>query len=176
MLFVPALALTQDVSHSIHQVLLASRFTLHHSLLRQDEAGHDRLPLAQEEVQHVETGQDALRQGTADHRVVVAHCLQDHAHVPDGPPLDRQSRKTVVVPLLAHSLHGGIGISVVALASVATATADRREGHKVTEVCTQVSCHPGRGAEARLRLMKGPIAFLTLPQKFKCFCLTCPDE
>lgn len=147
--FSPDLALTQDVSHSIHQVLLAPRVALDHRLLCQDEARHDWLLLAQEEVQDVETGQDALRQGPADHRVVVTHGLQDHAHVPDGPPLDRQSRKTIVAPLLTHALHGGVGISVVALAGVATATADRREGHKVTEVWTQVSRHPGWGAEAR---------------------------
>lgn len=122
--FGTGLALTQDVSHSIHQVLLASRVALHHRLLCQDEAGHDGLLLAQEQVQDVETGQDALRQGPADHRVVVTHGLQDHAHVPDGPPLDCQSRKTIEASLLAHALHGRIGVGVVALAGVAAATAD----------------------------------------------------
>lgn len=94
------------MSYSIHQVFLASWVVLDHHLLCQDKAGHDWLLLAQEQVQDVETRKDALRQGAADHSVVVTHGLQDYAHIPDGSPLDRQPRKTIVAPLLAYALHG----------------------------------------------------------------------
>lgn len=142
-------ALTQYVSHRVHQVSLAPCLALYHRPLRQDEAGHHRLLLAQEEVEHLHAGGDALRQRAADHRVVSAHGFQHHAHIPDGAPLDGQSRQAVVTALLTHALHGRVGVSVVALAGVAAATAYRGEGHEVAEIWTRGSRHSGEEMNAR---------------------------
>lgn len=118
------LALTKNVSDCVHQVPLAPRLALDHRSFCQDKAGHHRVLLAQEGVHHLQAGSDALRQSAPDHRVVASRGFQDHPHVADSAPLDGERRQAVVVPLLAHAFHRGVGVAVVALAGVAAATAD----------------------------------------------------
>lgn len=103
--------------------------------------------LAQEGVQHLQTGSHALRQRASDHCLVAAHGFQDHAHIANGAPLDGQGGQAVVPPLLAHALHGGVGVTVVTLAGVTTATADRGEGHEVAEDRTRLPGYTVEGGE-----------------------------
>lgn len=140
---------TQYMSDSLHQVSLSCSIALHHAPLCQHEARHHRTTLAQEAVQHLQTGSDALRESPTHHHVITAHGLQDNAHVADGAPLDGQSGQAIVASLLAHALHGGIGVTVVTLAGVAAAAAHRGEGYKVAEVWTQLPGHPEKEGERK---------------------------
>lgn len=131
--------------HCFHKVLLPPSFSFGcHHLLYHHEAGHDGSGLAQEPVQHLQAGGDALGPGAPDYRVIVPHGLQHDAHISDGTPLDGEGREAIVTTALTDTLHGRIGEAVVALASISAATADRREGHKVLQVRAALSGHSGR--------------------------------
>lgn len=85
-------SLTQNMSYSIHQVSLASCLTLYHCPLCQDKARHHWVLLAQEEVHHLQARCDALWECPTNDCVIATHCLQDHAHIANGTPLDCKPR------------------------------------------------------------------------------------
>lgn len=130
------------MSHCLHQVPLSASFSFSdHHFLCQHKAGHYRLLLAQKPIQHLQTGRHALGQRATNHCIIATHSLQDDTHIANGAPLYGQAGQVVVAALLAHSLHGGVGEPVVALASVSTATADRGEDHKLLKLWALLPSH-----------------------------------
>nr|CAD7462992.1 unnamed protein product [Timema tahoe] len=68
---------------------------------------------------------------SSDHCIIVSHCLEDEAHVPDSSPLYRRSRESHGLSSLADAFHGRIGEAIVGLTRVASSTRYRREHNKI---------------------------------------------
>ncbi len=130
------------MSHCLHQVPPSTSFSFSdHHFLRQHKAGHYRPLLAEESIQYFQTGRHALGQRATNYSVIATHGLQNNTHISNGAPLYGQARQVVVSALLAHSLHGGVGEAVVALASVASTTADWGEHHKLLKLWALLPSH-----------------------------------
>ncbi|GMS81312.1 hypothetical protein PENTCL1PPCAC_3487 [Pristionchus entomophagus] len=117
----------EDVRDDLHEVAATRSSSLLVSDVCPDVGRDDGMVPREEQVQGREAGRHALRKGAADHRVVVAHVLQNDTDVTDGSPLDGDARKAVTTTRLDHPLHRGVGPSVVCLTGVSAARYDGRE-------------------------------------------------